>query len=64
MFPVMVSADHSIAGDIDCHSTADTVDVAGLGCAEGTDHESTNWVVPGTSTRSLADDWCADGYYS
>ena len=33
----------------DCHSAAGTVDVAGLGCAEGTDHDSIDWVVPGTS---------------
>ena len=49
MFPVMVSADHSTAGDIDCHSAAS------LGCAEGPDHYSTNWVVPGTYAGSLAD---------
>ena len=44
-----MSADHSAAGDVDCHSTADTVGVAGLGCAEDTDHDSTDWVVPETS---------------
>ena len=58
MFPVMVSADHSAAGDVDCHSTT------GSGCAEGTDHDSTNWVVPGISAGSLAKDWCVDEYYS
>ena len=58
MFPVVVSADHSAAGEVDCHSAA------GLGCAEGTDHDSTDWVILGTSARSLAEDWCADKYYS
>ena len=57
MSPVVVSAGHSAAGDVDCHS------VAGSSCAEGTDHDSTDWVVPGTSTGSFAKDWCADGYY-
>ena len=56
MFPVVVSADHSAAKDVDCHSAA------GSGCAEGTDHDSTEWVVPGTSARSLAEDWCMDEY--
>ena len=60
----MVSAGHSAAGDVDCHSTADTVGVAGLGCAEDTDHESPDWVVLGTSARSLAKSWCVDEYYS
>ena len=64
MLPIMVSASHSAAGDVDCHSAAGTVDAAGLGCAEGTDHDSTNWVVPGTSAGSLAEGWCTDGYYS
>jgi len=58
----MVSAGHSTAGDIDCHSAANTVDVAGSGCAEGTDHDSTDWVVPGTSVGSLAEGWCTDKY--
>ena len=53
----MVSADHSAAEDVDCHSAA------GSGCARGTDHDSTDWVVPKTSAGSLAMDWCADGYY-
>ena len=53
----MVSAGHSAARDIDCHSAA------GLGCAEGTDHDSTNWVVPGTSAGNLVEDLCADEYY-
>ena len=57
MFPVVVSADHSTAKDVDCHS------VAGSGCAEGTDHDSTNWVVPETSARSLVEDWYANKYY-
>ena len=57
MFPVMVSADHSSARDVDCHSTA------GSGCAKGTDHDSTNWVVPRTSAGSLAEDWYVDEYY-
>ena len=58
----MVSTGHSAAGDIDCHSAAGMVDVAGSGCAEGTDHDFTNWVVPSTSAGSLAEDWCADEY--
>ena len=58
MFPVMVSAGHSTAGDVDCHSAAGTVDIA------GSDYDSIDYVVPGTSVRSLAEDWCADGYYS
>ena len=64
MFPAVVSAGHSAAGDVDFHSAADTVDAVGSGCTEGTNHDSTDWVVPGTSIRSLAEDWCADGYYS
>ena len=59
-----MSADHSAAGDVDCHSAADTMNAAGSGCAEGTDHDSTDWVVLGTSTRSLAKSWCVDEYYS
>ena len=62
MLPVLVSAGHSTAGDIDCHPAAGTVNAAGLGCTEGTDHNSTDWVVPGTFARSLAEDWCADEY--
>ena len=58
MFPVVVSTDHSAAGDIDYHSTA------GSGCTEGIDHDSTDWVVPGTSAGSLAEDWCEDKYCS
>ena len=42
MLPVLVSAGHSTAGDVDCHSVAGTVNAAGLGCAEGTDHNSTD----------------------
>ena len=56
----MVSAGHSAAGDIDCHSAAGMVDVAGSGCAEGTDHDSTDWMVLGTSAENLAEGWCAD----
>ena len=59
----MESASHSTTGDVDCHSTAGTVDVASLGCANGTDHDSTDWVVPGTSAGNLAEDWCVDEYY-
>ena len=57
MFLVVVFADHSAAEDIDYQSAA------GLGCAEDTDHDSTDWVVPGTSTGSLAEDWYVDEYY-
>ena len=53
----MVSTDHSTAMDVDCHSAA------GSGCAEGTDHDSIDWVVPEISTGSLAKDWCVDEYY-
>ena len=35
-----------------------------LGCAEGTDHDSTDWVVPKTSARNLAEDWYEDEYCS
>ena len=52
----MVSADHSAAGGVDCHSAVGTVD------AEGIDHNSTDWVVPGNSAGSLAEGWCADEY--
>ena len=58
----MVSADHSAAGGVDCHSAVGMVDVAGSGCAKGTDHDSPDWVVLGTSARNLAEDWCADEY--
>ena len=60
MFPVVVSAGHSAAGDIDFHSAADTMDAASSGCAEDTNHDSTDCVVPGTSTGSLAEGWCMD----
>ena len=40
MFLVMVSADHSTAEDVDCHSATGMVDVAGSDCTEGTDHDS------------------------
>ena len=63
MFPSVVSASHSTAGDVDCHSAAGMVDVAGSGCAEGTGHDSPDWVVLGTPTRNPAEDWYADGYY-
>ena len=62
VFPVMVSAGHSVAGGVGCHSAAGMVDAASLGCAEGTDHDSTDWVVPGTSVGSLTEGWCADEY--
>ena len=58
-----MSAGHSTAGDVDSHSAAGMVVIAGSGCAEGTDHDSTDWVVPRTSTGSLAEDWCMDEYY-
>ena len=64
MFPVMVSAGHSTAEGVDWHSATDTVDAAGLGCTEDTNYDSTNWVIPGTSARSLAEGWCVDEYYS
>ena len=57
MFPIVVSADHSAIEDVDCQPAA------GSGCAEDTNHDSTDWVVPGTSAGSLADDWYADEYY-
>ena len=57
MFPVVVSADHSTAGNVDCHFGA------GSDCAKGTDHDSTDWVVPRTSARSLVEDWYANKYY-
>ena len=60
--PVIVSAGHSTAGDVDCHSAAGTVDAARIDCAESTDHDSTDWVVPGTFAGSLAEDWCMDEY--
>ena len=62
MLPIVVSAGHSAAWDIDFHSATDTVDAAGLCCAEDTDHDSTDWVVPSTFARSLAEGWCADEY--
>ena len=58
MFPIMVSANHSAAEDVDCHSAV------GSDCTEDTDHNSTNWVDPSTSTRSLVEGGCADEYYS
>ena len=58
MFPVVVFAGHSATRGVDCHSEA------GLGCAEGTDHDSTDWVVHGTSAGSLVEDWYADEYCS
>ena len=63
MLPVLVSTDHSTAGDVDRYSAVGTVDAAGLGCAEDTDHDSPDWVVLGTSVGSLAEGWCADEYY-
>ena len=58
----MVSASHSTAGGVDCHSAAGMVDAAGLGYTKGTDHDSTNWVVLGTSAGNLAEGWCVDEY--
>ena len=63
MFLVVVSVGHSAAGDVDFHSTTDMVDAAGLGCAEDTDHNSPDWVVPSTSAGNLTKDWCADRCY-
>jgi len=54
----MVSVDHSAAEDVGWHSAADS------SCAGGTGHDSTNWVVPETSTGSLAEDWYMDEYCS
>ena len=54
----MASADHSVAEDVDWHSAA------GSGCAKDTDHDSTNWVVPGTSVENLAEGWYVDEYCS
>ena len=62
VFPVVVSTGHSAAGDVDCHSAASTMDATDSGCAEGTDHDSTDWVDPGTSAGSLAEGWCVDEY--
>ena len=58
----MVSTGHSAAGDVDFHSVADTVDAAGSSCVEDTNHDSIDWVIPGTSVGSLAEGWCADEY--
>ena len=44
------------------HSAANSADAGGIGCAKGTGHDSTYWVVPGTFAGSLAMDWCADEY--
>ena len=63
MLPIMVSARHSAAEDVDCHSIAGTMDAAGLGYAEDTDHGSPDWVVLGTSAGSLAEGWYVDEYY-
>ena len=59
-----MSVDHSAEGDVDCHSIAGTIDTAGLGCVEGTDHDSPDWVVLGTFAGSLTVGWCTDEYYS
>ena len=53
----MVSVDHSAAEDVDWHSAA------GSGCAEGTNHDSTDYWVPETSVGNLAEDWYAYRYY-
>ena len=58
----MVSTGHSVAGDVDFNSVADTVDAVGLGCTEDTDHDSTDWVVPSTSAGSIAEGWCVEEY--
>jgi len=63
VFPSVVSAGHSATEDVDCHCTTGMVDAAGSSCVEGSDHDSTDWVVPGTSTRSLAKGWYVDKYY-
>ena len=42
VFLVVMPAGHSVAGGVDCHSAAGTVDAAGLGCDEGADHDSTD----------------------
>ena len=60
MFPIVVSAGHSTAEDVDCHSTAGTVDAVGTNYAKGIDHDSTNWMAPGTSIGILAEGWCVD----
>ena len=59
---MVVSAGNSATGDVDCHSTAGTMDAASSDCAEDTDHDSPDWVVVGTSAGSLAEDWYVDGY--
>ena len=53
----MVSADHSAIEDVDCQPAA------GSGCAEDTNHDSTDWVVLETSARSLIEDWYVNEYY-
>jgi hypothetical protein len=32
VFPGVVSAGHSAAEDVDCHSAAGTIDIVGFGC--------------------------------
>jgi len=54
----VVSVDHSAAEDVDWHSAA------GSGCAEGTNHDSTDYWVPETSVGNLAEDWYVDDYCS
>ena len=56
LFPIVVFAGHSVAKDVDYQSAA------GLGCAEDTDHDSTDRVVPRTSAESLAVGWYVDEY--
>ena len=51
MFPGVVSAG--------CPA-ADSTGAARTNYVEGTDHGSTNSVVPGTSAESLAKGWCVD----
>ena len=56
----MLSTGHSVAEDVDCHSIAGTVDATGTDCAEGTDHDSTDWVINDTSAGGLTKGWCVD----
>jgi hypothetical protein len=45
------------------HLVVDSAGAAGTDYAEGTDHDSTDWMTPGTSVGSLAEGWCVDEYY-
>ena len=53
----MVYVGHSATRDIDFHPAT------GSCCVEGTDHDSTDWMVLGTSAENLAEGWCMDEYY-